>query len=172
MNAAPVAAANSRLRKMPRSSMGAGVRCSIATKAGRSTAAAASPAITTGSSSRQAALGHRQHEPGEADDIGGRAREVEPRRVSGVASSRRITAPHAAAASASGTLNQNTHSHRMETSTPPSTGPSTRPTAATMVLVPSARPSSWRGKASVTSAAAFANRNAAPTSRPTTKNST
>ena len=39
----------------------------------------------------------------------------------------------------------------------------TRPTAATIVLVPMASPSCSFGKASVTSAAAFANRNAAPT---------
>ena len=78
------------------------------------------------------------------------------------ASSFSTIAPQAAAASPSGTLNQNTHCHEIETSAPPSTGPSTRPIAATIVLVPIARPS-WRfGNASVTSAAALANRNAAP----------
>ena len=49
---------------------------------------------------------------------------------------------------------------RIATSAPPSTGPRTRPIAATIVLVPIARPSCSRGKASVTSAAALANRNA------------
>ncbi len=60
-------------------------------------------------------------------------------------------------------LNQKTHCQPIETSAPPSTGPITRPTAATIVLVPIATPSCSRGKASVTRAAAFANRNAAPT---------
>ena len=61
-----------------------------------------------------------------------------------------------------GTLNQNTQCHEIATSAPPSTGPITRPTAATIVFVPIARPSCSRGNASVTIAAALANRNAPP----------
>ncbi len=61
-----------------------------------------------------------------------------------------------------GTLNQKTHCQEMATSAPPSTGPSTSPTAATIVFVPIARPSCSLGKASVTSAAALAKRKAAP----------
>ena len=41
-----------------------------------------------------------------------------------------------------GMLNQNTHGHEIATSAPPSTGPITRPMAATIVFVPIARPSS------------------------------
>ena len=63
-----------------------------------------------------------------------------PRTASGLASSRRIRAPHAAPASASGTLNQNTQCQEIATSAPPSTGPSTSPIAATIVLAPIARP--------------------------------
>ena len=59
-------------------------------------------------------------------------------------------------------MNQNTQCHEIATSAPPSTGPMTRPTAATIVLVPMASPSCSRGKASVTIAAALANRNAPP----------
>ena len=53
-------------------------------------------------------------------------------------------------------LNQKTQCQEISTSAPPSTGPITRPTAATIVFVPIARPSWLRGKASVTSAAALA----------------
>ena len=53
-------------------------------------------------------------------------------------------------------LNQNTQCQEISTSAPPSTGPMTRPTAATIVFVPIARPSWSRGNASVTSAAALA----------------
>ena len=59
-------------------------------------------------------------------------------------------------------MNQKTHGHAIATSAPPSTGPITSPTAATIVFVPIASPSWRRGNASVTSAAAFANRNAPP----------
>jgi hypothetical protein len=70
---------------------------------------------------------------------------------------------HSEPSTANGTLNQNTQCQEIETSAPPSTGPMTRPTAATIVFVPIARPSCSRGNASVTSAPAFANRNAPPT---------
>src|SRR3954463_5347983 len=83
-----------------------------------------------------------------------------PRCGSLLASSLRTSAPHSAPASASGTLNQKTQCHEMATRAPPSTGPSTRPIAATIVFVPIARPSSSFGNASVTSAAAFAKRKA------------
>ena len=59
-------------------------------------------------------------------------------------------------------MNQNTQCQEIATSAPPSTGPIARPIAATIVFVPIARPSSSFGKASVTSAAAFANRKAEP----------
>jgi len=49
MNAAAVAAANSRSSKIDRSSIGARLRCSISTKAGSRTIAAARPPITIGS---------------------------------------------------------------------------------------------------------------------------
>ena len=49
MNAAPLAAANRRLRKISRSSIGAFERRSISTHSGSSTAAAARPPITIGS---------------------------------------------------------------------------------------------------------------------------
>ena len=74
----------------------------------------------------------------------------------------RISAAHRLPPSANGTLNQNTQCHEMSTSAPPRTGPITSPTAATMVFVPIAIPSCSRGNASVTIAAAFANRNEPP----------
>ena len=163
MNAAPLAAANMRLRKIVRSSMGATPRCSIHTKAGRSTAAAMSPPITSGSF--QPSMPPREIpytspvSPMTKTAVPGRSR---PRRTSVFASSCSTSAPHAAPARPSGTLNQKTQCQEIATSTPPSTGPSTSPTAATMVFVPIARPSSCRGNASVTSAAEFANRNAPP----------
>ena len=76
--------------------------------------------------------------------------------------SRRIRAAQALPARASGTLNQNTQCQEMATSAPPSTGPITSPTAATIVFVPIASPSCSRGKASVTIAAALANRTRPP----------
>jgi len=75
----------------------------------------------------------------------------------------RITAAHALPARANGTLNQNTQCHEIATSAPPSTGPITSPIAATIVLVPIASPSCSLGNASVTIAAALANRNEPPT---------
>ena len=60
-------------------------------------------------------------------------------------------------------MNQNTQCQLIATSAPPSTGPITSPIAATIVLVPIASPSCSRGNASVTIAAAFANRNEPPT---------
>ena len=60
----------------------------------------------------------------------------------------------------SGTLNQNTQCHEIATRAPPSTGPRTRPTAATIMFVPIATPSCSRGNASVTIAELLANRNA------------
>ncbi len=61
----------------------------------------------------------------------------------------------------SGTLNQKTQCQEIDTSAPPSTGPSTSPIAATMVFVPIANPSCSRGNASVTSADELAKRKAA-----------
>ncbi len=76
--------------------------------------------------------------------------------------SRKINAAQTLPAIPNGTLNQNTQCQLIATSAPPSTGPITRPTAATIVLVPIASPSCSRGNASVTIAAALANRNAPP----------
>ncbi len=86
-----------------------------------------------------------------------------PRTLSRLESSCRTSAPQPAPASASGTLNQKTQCQEIETRAPPSTGPSTSPTAATIVLVPIARPSSSLGKASVTSAGPLAKMKAPPT---------
>ena len=77
--------------------------------------------------------------------------------------SRSTSHAHNVPAMPSGTLNQNTQCHEIETSAPPSTGPRTRPMAATMTFVPMARPSSAGGNASVTRALALANSSAAPT---------
>ena len=81
---------------------------------------------------------------------------------SGLTSSRSTSAAQIEPSAVNGTLNQNTQCQEIATSAPPSTGPSTSPTAATIVFVPIARPSCSRGNASVTTAAAFANRNAPP----------
>ena len=78
-------------------------------------------------------------------------------------SSRSTSAAHTVPMIPIGTLNQNTHAHPNSTSQPPSTGPITRPTAATIVLVPMASPSCSRGNASVTSAPELANTRAPPT---------
>ena len=164
MKAAPVAAANMRLRKIERSSMGAATRPSITTNSGSSTAAAARLTITT-------SLSHPDSPPFDTPSTSPVRPSTNvsvpsgsrPRSSSRLASSPSTSPPHRLPASASGTLNQNTHCQPISTSAPPSTGPSTRPTAATIVLVPIASPSCSRGNASVTSAAAFANRNAAPT---------
>ena len=85
-----------------------------------------------------------------------------PRTESGSASSCSTSPAQRLPASASGTLNQKTQCHEIATSAPPSTGPITSPTAATIVFVPIARPSCSFGNASVTSAAEFAKRNAPP----------
>ena len=62
-----------------------------------------------------------------------------------------------------GTLNQNTVRQPMPVRNPPRIGPSMRPAPTTIALIPSARPSSRRGKASVTSAAEVAMISAPPT---------
>ena len=62
-----------------------------------------------------------------------------------------------------GTLNQNTLRQPMPVRSPPRIGPSISPAPITMALIPSARPSSFRGKASVTSAAEVAMISAPPT---------
>ena len=76
--------------------------------------------------------------------------------------SRRTSAAHTLPTIPKGMLNQKTQCQETATSAPPSTGPITSPIAATIVLVPIASPSCWRGNASVTIAAAFANRNEPP----------
>ena len=101
---------------------------------------------------------------GEADDEGRGADEVETAllvALPDISCSTRNA--HAEPSSPSGTLNQNTQCHEIAMSAPPSTGPITSPTAAIIVFVPIASPSSFFGNASVTSAAAFAKRNAPPT---------
>ena len=62
-----------------------------------------------------------------------------------------------------GTLNQNTLRQPMPVSSPPRIGPSISPAPITIALIPSALPSSLRGKASVTSAAEVAMISAPPT---------
>ena len=104
-----------------------------------------------------------EHEAGEAEHEGRSCRARHSRAPCRVWRARAGPArPRRAPASASGTLNQNTQCQEIATSAPPSTGPSTRPIAATIVFAPIASPSCSFGKASVTSAAALANRNAEP----------
>ena len=164
MKAAPAAAPNSRSRKIARSSIGARERASIKTNAGSSKAATTNDQITSGSF--HAVIPPREIpstspvRPSTKATVPGRS---SPRTASGRASSRNTNPPHNAPSSPNGTLNQNTHGHEIDTSAPPRTGPKTSPTAATIVFVPIATPSCERGNASVTSAAAFANRNAPPT---------
>ena len=163
MNAAALAAANRRFLNTLRSSMGARERRSMKIHAGSSAAAAARPPSTIGSFQP---LRPPRETPSTSPVKPIRNALVpstsKPRTVSGFASSRSTRAPHAAPASASGTLNQNTQCQEIATSAPPRTGPSTRPIAAIIVLAPIASPN-WRlGKASVTSAAALANRKAEP----------
>ncbi len=62
-----------------------------------------------------------------------------------------------------GRLNQNTVRQPKAVRNPPRIGPRIMPAPTTIALIPSARPSSRRGKASVTSAAELAIRNAPPT---------
>ncbi len=62
-----------------------------------------------------------------------------------------------------GTLNQNTVRQPRPVRNPPRIGPSIRPAPTTIALIPSARPSSRRGKASVTRAADVAMISAPPT---------
>ena len=80
-------------------------------------------------------------ESGEPDDVDDRAEDVEPRGASGRTISRSTSAAQMLPARPSGTLNQKTHCQSIITSAPPRTGPITRPTAATIMLVPMASPS-------------------------------
>ena len=164
MNAAAAAAENRRFWKIDRSSIGAGWRLSISTNSGRNTAAAARLPITSGSvqpemppleipSTRPVRPIRNVSVPSAS-----KLRSSEP-----VLSSRSTNQAHALPSSANGTLNQNTQCQEIRTSAPPSTGPITSPMAATIVLVPIASPSWLRGNASVTIAAALANRNEPPT---------
>jgi len=59
-----------------------------------------------------------------------------PRWTSCRTRSRSTSAAQTLPIAASGTLNQKTHDHPISTSAPPSTGPITSPTAATIVFVP------------------------------------
>ena len=164
MNAASDAAENRRFLKMLRSSMGALTRLSMRTKPGRKMAAAIRLAIT-------AVLSQPEMPPLEmpyTSPVSPIRNVIVPSASKLLSSERpviscRISAAHALPPRANGTLNQNTQCHEMATSAPPSTGPMTSPTAATIVFVPIARPSCSRGKASVTIAAALANRNDPPT---------
>ena len=126
-----------------RSSIGARPWRSMSTNSGSSTAAGDQAAdhervVPAG----DAALGDAEHEPGQPDHEGGGAEQVEPADRCRAWPARAGPArPRAPPASASGTLNQNTQCQEIATSAPPSTGPSTSPTAATIVFVPIARPS-------------------------------
>ena len=165
MKAAPVAAAKRRLRKIERSSIGALPRCSISDEQrqqdrGDDEAADHQRVVPAG----DAAARDPVDEPGQADDEGQRCRRGRGRgRCRGCESSRRTSAAQSAPASASGTLNQKTQCQEIATRAPPSTGPSTRPIAATIVFVPIASPSCSRGKASVTRAGPLAKMKAPPT---------
>ena len=83
-----------------------------------------------------------EHEPGQADTKVERAARGRgrARRRARPARAGRAPAHSAAERAPSGTLNQNTQCQEIATSAPPSTGPSTSPTAATIVLVPIATP--------------------------------
>ena len=163
MNAAPEAALKSLFVKSDRSSIGERPCRSINTKAGRRTTAAAKPPMTS-------QLSQPVRPPFESAST----RPVSPTTYVLVPSRSRprsLLRPDISCSTKkaqsepsrpSGKLNQKTHGHEIATSAPPSTGPMTRPTAATIVFVPIARPSSFFGNASVTRAAAFAKRNAPP----------
>ena len=144
--------------------MGDFTRLSMNTKPGRKMAAAARLAITAGSPQPEMP----PFEIPKTSPVRPIRNVIVPSASKLLSSERpvtscRISAAQALPARANGTLNQNTQCQEIATSAPPSTGPITRPTAATMVLVPIARPSCSRGKASVTIAAALANRNEPPT---------
>ena len=79
------------------------------------------------------------------------------------ARSRRVSAAQTVPMMPSGTLNQKTHCQPKAVSAPPMIGPRIAPTATIIWLVPMAKPSSWRGKASVTMALELAIRKAPPT---------
>ncbi len=163
MKAAAEAAANRRLEKIVRSSIGALVRRSIKTHKGNSTAAAIRPAITTGFPQPDSPpLETPSTSPVRPTTNVAVPSVSKPLTWSGLASSRKIKEPQAAPAKAIGTLNQKTQCHEISTKAPPKTGPSTKPIAATIVLAPIAKPSCCLGKASVTRAAALANRKAEP----------
>ena len=89
-------------------------------------------------------------------------RSNERRPVAGE-SSRRTTTPSTMPMMPIGTLNQNTVRQPIPVRKPPRIGPSIRPAPTTIALIPSARPSSRRGNASVTRAADVAMINAPPT---------
>ena len=94
---------------------------------------------------RQPALRDPEDEPGEPGDEGRRAEQVEAALGVGLRQlAQDEPAPERRRASPSGTLNQKTQCHEIATRAPPSTGPITRPTAATIVLVPIASPSCSR----------------------------
>ena len=163
MKAAAAAAENSLLWKIDRSSIGARWWRSTRTNAGRKIAAAISPPITTGELQPEIP----PLEIPNTSPVSPIRNVTVPAKSNRRSSERpviscRINAAHRLPASPSGTLNQNTQCQEIATSAPPSTGPITRPTAATIVLVPIARPSCSRGNESVTIAAALANRNEPP----------
>ena len=164
MNAAPAAAEKSRFEKIRRSSIGARWRCSITTNSGNSTAARIRPPITTGELQPEIP----PLEMPSTRPVSPIRNVIVPAASKAVSSSRPITSRRTSAAHTlptipKGMLNQKTQCQETATSAPPSTGPITSPIAATIVLVPIASPSCWRGNASVTIAAAFANRNEPPT---------
>ncbi len=152
------------LRKSERSSIGDVTWRSITTKSGSRTIAATKPPITSGSSQPVSA----PFDSASTSPVSPRTNVAFPSRSSPRSFPRpdiscRTSSAQPEPSSPSGTLNQKTQLHEISTSAPPSTGPITSPTAAIIVFVPIASPSSSFGNASVTSAAAFAKRNAAPT---------
>ena len=163
MKAAAAAAENRRFWKIDRSSIGALLWRSISTNRGRNTAAAIRLPTTSGSVQPEMPPleipSTSPVSPIRNVSVPAKSKLLSSERP---LSSRRTSHAQALPASANGTLNQNTQCHEIKTSAPPSTGPITKPTAATIVLVPIAIPSWLRGNASVTIAAAFANRNDPP----------
>ena len=80
--------------------------------------------------------------------------------------SRRLWRDHTVATSPTGTETRKTRRQSRGARRPPITSPRNEPTTIAMLLIPSARPRSWGGKASVRMALEFAKTRAPPTPCP------